>query len=57
VAFVHGEGFYSKEGGGRHGARFSFSQPNNLEIEKGIKILGKLLHDLAYNSTLKASGQ
>jgi 2-aminoadipate transaminase len=57
VAFVHGEGFYNKEGGGRHGARFSFSQPNNLEIEKGIKVLGKLLHDLAYNSTLKASGQ
>jgi 2-aminoadipate transaminase len=57
VAFVHGEGFYNKEGGGRHGARFSFSQPNNLEIEKGIKLLGKLLHDLAYNHALKASGQ
>ncbi len=57
VAFVHGEGFFNKEGGGLHGARFSFSQPNNLEIEKGIKLLGKLLHDLAYNSTLKASGQ
>lgn len=57
VAFVHGEGFFNKEGGGRHGARFSFSQPNNLEIEKGIKILGKLLHDLAYNRTRKASGQ
>ncbi len=45
VAFVHGEGF-SSNGGGRHSARFSFSQPIEEEIVRGIKSLGQLLAEI-----------
>lgn len=45
VAFVHGEGF-SSNGGGKHGARFSFSQATNEQITAGIKTLGLLFVSL-----------
>ena len=57
VAFVHGEGFYSCESGGSQGARFSFSQPTLDEIERGIKTLGHLLHEVSSRYTAKAVGQ
>lgn len=56
VAFVHGEGFYSNISSGIHGARFSFSQPNADEVEKGIKILGNILQELGCDTKLKAVG-
>jgi len=45
VAFVHGEGF-SSNGGGSHGARFSFSQATPEQITAGIKTLGQLFASL-----------
>lgn len=56
VAFVHGEGF-SSSGGGSHSARFSFSQPSVNEIVTGVKILGKMLHEIEAQGALKAVGQ
>ncbi len=57
VAYVHGEGFYSNSIGGSHGARFSFSQPTAEQISIGIATLGKILHEVKANLTLKAVGQ
>lgn len=57
VAFVHGEGFFSHDSGGSHGARFSFSQPTVPDIETGIKKIGLILHGLNSSGTLKAVGQ
>lgn len=53
VAFVHGEGF-SSNGGGRHSARFSFSQANNKQIASGIKTLGELFAAVKTNRTITA---
>ncbi len=56
IAFVHGEGF-SCNGGGKHSARFSFSQPETEDITRGISILGSLLHEIKANYSLKAVAQ
>jgi len=54
VAFVHGEGFYSKDGG-QHSARFSFSQPCIEEIISGIKILGELFWEIEEGNLAKTA--
>jgi 2-aminoadipate transaminase len=47
VIFVPGENFYvGEEGHGKNSMRMNFSNPSQAEIMKGIKILGKLIHDM-----------
>ena len=54
VAFVHGEGF-SSNGGGRHSARFSFSQPCIEDIVSGIRILGDIFWEVEANCSVRVA--
>ena len=56
VAFVHGEGFYCREGVTvEHTARFSFSQPSEEKISEGIYRLGLLFNSLEEKSNIKTA--
>jgi 2-aminoadipate transaminase len=46
VLFVPGENFYVDAAGGKNAMRMNFSNPSKDDITKGIKIMGKLIHEM-----------